>query len=373
MRIALLDHVGWQYDADTPYDRPLGGTQSAMCYLGCELARLGHAVTIANGNPSPSESRGVQFRNYGDILRPGSLNDFDAVIDSTNAIGERLRRDSAVTVPRFLWIHAGNTEELAVAQLHRPAERDSWTGFVFVSNWQREQFEKRFAIPREKSRVLRNAVSPAFAEIPEAPPWFAVSEPPVLFYTSPPYRGLDVLLQAFPTIRAALPGTRLKLFSGMGVYQVRSEDEPFRELYRHAQSIDGVEYEGVVGQARLAQEMTGAAALAYPSTDPESSCIAALEAMAAGAAVLATKRGALAETTNGFGFLTDWRDDRGELALHFAAITIAVLDGMRQNPAAAAAHRAAQIAFIRANYLWPARAREWVDFLSQLAPASVRA
>lgn len=53
MRIAFVDRVAWPYDADTPYDEPLGGTHSAACYLAVELARLGPEVTIFNGVAAP--------------------------------------------------------------------------------------------------------------------------------------------------------------------------------------------------------------------------------------------------------------------------------------------------------------------------------
>ena len=39
MNIAFLDAVGWDYDVSTPYQRPLGGSQSALAYLTVELAR----------------------------------------------------------------------------------------------------------------------------------------------------------------------------------------------------------------------------------------------------------------------------------------------------------------------------------------------
>ena len=365
MHIAFLDMSGWQYTVDTPYCQPLGGSQSGMCYLAVELVRLGHAVTIINGNQAPTECCGVQLRNTSEINSPRFLNSFDTVVVLNGAIGRLLRRDFRVTVPMVFWIHHAANQP-AVLELNRLNERKSWKGFAFVSNGQFEEFEKVFWVPREKSRVLRNAVSPAFADGPDIVPWFVTGEPPTLIYTSTPFRGLDVLLQAFPTIRAAIPGTRLRVFSSMSVYQVRPEDDQYRELYRHAQSIDGVEYVGSIGQSRLAQELSGAAALAYPSTFPETSCIAALEAMAVGAAVLTTRLGALPETTNGLASMVEWQSDKAQLAASFAAMAIEVLRDMQQDHASAAARRAERIKFVRENYLWPSRAREWVDWVSQL-------
>jgi hypothetical protein len=66
MHIVFIDPAGMQYTVETPYERPLGGSQSAVCYLAIELARLGHSVTVLNGNATTSEGRGVKIDN---ILR----------------------------------------------------------------------------------------------------------------------------------------------------------------------------------------------------------------------------------------------------------------------------------------------------------------
>jgi glycosyltransferase involved in cell wall biosynthesis len=248
-------------------------------------------------------------------------------------------------------------------------ERKSWSGFAFVSNWQLEHFASTFWIDRNKSRVMRNAASPAFVNDLQADPWFVTEQPPTLFYTSTPFRGLDVLLQAFPMIRAAIPGTRLRVFSSMGVYQIRPEEDEYQSLYRLSQTVDGIEYVGSVGQSQLARELAGTAALAYPSTFAETSCIAAIEAMALGAAVFITRLGALPETTGGLASVTEFQPDRGQLANSFASMAINDLAEMQEDPSTALAGREQRIDFVRKHYLWPDRAREWVGWLSEIVRA----
>jgi glycosyltransferase involved in cell wall biosynthesis len=121
-----------------------------------------------------------------------------------------------------------------------------------------------------------------------------------------------------------------------------------------------------MGQMRLAAALVGAAALAYPSTFAETSCITVLEAMAVGAAVITTRLGALPETTGGLAAMIDWQPDKAVLARAFADATIASLREMLADPEAAAMARTARVKFVRDNYLWPARAVEWANWLTRL-------
>jgi len=116
----------------------------------------------------------------------------------------------------------------------------------------------------------------------------------------------------------------------------------------------------------LAAELTRAGALAYPSTFPETSCIAAMEAMSTGAIVLTTRSGAMPETTAGYGVMIEPHEDAPRLAKEFAQMTIGALTEARRNPDAAAARRTQQIEFVRKAYAWPARALEWETYLAEI-------
>lgn len=46
MRLTFVDPCRWDYDVDTPFERPLGGSQSALAYLTAALAGRGHDVVL---------------------------------------------------------------------------------------------------------------------------------------------------------------------------------------------------------------------------------------------------------------------------------------------------------------------------------------
>lgn len=369
MRVAFYDPANWRYTIDTPYEQPLGGSQSAICYLADELAKLGLSITVFNGVEQPAESRGIQIRNLSEANARGRLNEFDAVIVVNSACGRELRQNAELRVPLILW-NQHNYDRPAVHGLRFPEERESWAALAFVSEWQRRNFEMFYRVAPERSRVMRNAASPVFLDRPAVPPWFAAGRPPVLYYASTPYRGLDVLLSAFPRIREAVPGTELKIFSSMNVYLISSEMDQYKDLYDIARRTAGVEYIGSVSQKRLAGETAGMAALAYPSTFAETFCITAIEAMAAGAAVFTTSLGALPETTGGHAATIEPNPDKARLAGEFAEMTANELRFMLKNPQKAAKRRLQRMKFVRSHFTWRKRAKEWLVLLEGVLKAA---
>ena len=365
MRIVFYDHTPVDYTPETPFARPLGGSESAQCYLAIELARRGHSVVLITNTSVPGRYLGVDCSNHHDQGTRAVLNSAHVIIASNESLGRSLK-DQGIGPPMVLWIGHAH-DQPAIKGLEAARERKAWAGYAFVSQWQLEKFFDEFWVPQDRSRVMRNAVSPGFLELSPPAPWYERGEPPVLVYTSQPYRGLDVLLDAFPTIRKAIPETRLKVFSGFAsTYNTALADDPHQALYCRCAETAGVDYVGPVAQPALAQEIATAAALAYPSTFMETSCIAVLEAMAAGLTVCTTRLGALPETTAGFARLVEFSADRATLTRDFAGTMIAALSDCRERPSEALARRETQTAFVRQNYAWPKRAQEWEAWLGEI-------
>ena len=367
MRIIFVHRTTVDYTVETPYLRAVGGTEAGISYLAAELASFGHSVIHLANTSAPGTYRGVECLNHHASLNKELLNSADVVVVANEAAGAMLR-DMGVQKPLVLWAHHAD-DQAPIEPLEFSRERKAWTAFAFVSQWQMEEFCRVYWLPRERARVMRNAVSPAVAGTSARPPWYLLKTPPVLVYTSAPYRGLDVLLKAFPAVRHAIPEARLRIFSGLSTTRGGPEDNQYADLQRQCLLTAGAEYAGPVSQSALAIALRDAAALAYPCTYPETSCIAALEAMAMGATVITTRLGALPETLAGHGVLIDSADQPEPLAANFSAAVVSTLKSQRLLPAAASARRTAQIDYIRENYLWPQRARAWEEWLAQLAGA----
>ncbi len=370
MRIAFVDVANWEYTIETAYRAPLGGSQSAMCYLAEQLAALGHEVYLLNRHREISVSRGV-FCVPVDKISAEVLRTLDAaIIQNTTQPAKELRALLSPRTPLILWTQHAH-DQPAISGLADPEVRKQFDAVAFVSQWQRDEYVRQFGIDVEKTEVLRNAPSPAFTNLfPAGAPADVLavkSVPPVLVYTSTPFRGLDILLDVFPAIRQACSDVRLQIYSSMQVYQMTPDKDraKYGQLYDRCRSTPGVEYIGSVSQPELAQALRSASLLAYPNHFAETSCISVMEALAAGCHVVTTELGALPETTAGFADLIGCQLSPEEYRRQFVERTVEAIDEFRNRPEIAAGHLQRQVEFVRDFCNWPVRAREWSEWLAR--------
>lgn len=360
-RIAFLDRLPWDYRVDTPWHRPLGGSQSALCYLASALAALGHEVRLATMTRSPARIDGVDCVNAAD----GGLGLFEgaevAVVlnDPDPEIARGLRARIGPEGLLVLWTQH-DVDQPAMASYAAPETRALFDRVVFVSDWQRQAYRRSFG-PGPADIVLGNAISPSVGAVFGEDESLAAAKPgpPTLIYTSTPFRGLDVLLDAFPLIRSRLPDARLVVHSSLGVYQVDESEDAYRPLYERCRALAGVDYRGGVAQPLLAAALKAAHCLAYPSTFPETFCTSVLEAMAAGCLAVVGDLGALAETTRGLAELVPLPSDPADpdpagYAHRFAERVVRALADPDLAPRLERQRR-----LLRETATWPVRARSW--------------
>jgi tetratricopeptide (TPR) repeat protein len=361
-RRVVFYHRGMEFDGDTVSQKPLGGSESALVYVTRELARLGWDVIVFNSCLEPKDCDGVRYRPLSEF--PG----FAATQRTDVFVSQRYWQPFLTNIragATVYWVQDAHDQPFV--QGVRGAERRIDRIFS-ISEWQTRMFESAFGLPRSKFFVTRNGFSPdLFSENG------VTRQPCRLAYASTPFRGLDVLLEVFPEIRRAVPDAELHLFTSMAVYGVSKDEDAsqYGALYEHAQQ-PGVQLRGGISQQALARELQACSLMVYPNHFAETSCIAAIEAQAAGLPVVTSALGALPETVahGETGICIDGDSRSPQYRRTFVEATISLL---RNRDALTRMSEAARTrAFAR--YPWNRIAEEWAaEFDRMLAGKGCRA
>ncbi len=371
MHIVFVDVTPKDYTVTTPFERPLGGSQSACCYLTVELAKRGHKVTLLNSTNNPRDLLGIRCYNAKLSIKEVSAEHIDAaiVLNGPASFAKRLRRRFK-GMPVILWTqHAAN--QRAMLDLKEPEVAKSWDHIVAVSDWHRRDLIEAYGLDPAKVSVQRNAIGPAFEGLFERPEDLleAKSGPCILTYTSTPFRGLDALLSLFPEVHRCFPDAELHIYSSMKVYTPDESADQFTHLYDRSRQLAGAVYKGSVPQPELAEAMKTLSILAYPNTFVETSCIALMEALAAGLFVLTTKLGALPETTMGFGELVEpvgFPKSSKPFEAAYAPRLKTRLELWHEDPAAFFSASFEQVQAVNEQCTWRVRAQQWEELLLRI-------
>lgn len=368
MHLLFVDPLR-RYGAETSSVEPLGGTQSAVTHLALALARAGVAVTVANRRATDVVESGVEWANL--AAAQAHFAAFLAARNVSHLIAVNAANIATVR-PKVAWRCAWLLwnqhwiDQPALAPLGQPGVRDLWDAVISVSEFHHAGMARAFGLESRRHFTLRNAMSPHFEHLFQDFDDFRSQRAARIghrfIYTSTPFRGLDVLLEAWKLLGPP-PDWSCTVVSGMSLYQ--SADSRFDGLLAQARALPSMRHIEPVGQRSLAKLCAEQDFWAYPCTWTETSCISALEALAAGLYPLTTNLGPLPETLGGFG--TQLAADGSDLAQRWVAAA-------REQVAARDADRDAWLGRIweqRVRLLrectWEHRAREWMARLASLA------
>lgn len=364
MRIAFINpNADHDYNAKTPWIKGLGGSESAQVYLAIAMAQKGHEIFLYSGTRDPGTHHGVNCCNIEAGLTAPDF--FDVLIVTNNSrTALALRRISHKPVI-IAWEHnlwCAQPPESPLAFLTGP--RDI---VLCVSHWHSQHFVDHGGLDSSHVRALNNAISPWFEDIAGIGHDFDKRcLTPELYFTSVPVKGLKQALGAFFLLRQNICNARLRVFSGYSHYSPGDRKNRWNINPGMQRRRDGLVFHDVVSQKRLAQAMQRGWILFYPCTIRETSSIVAMEAMAAGLAVLATPLGALPETAAGFGFFAGFDQD-GNLSLQrFAQEGIVLCKRFLDRDPALSAHLNAQMEYVRSNYTWSRRADELESLITSI-------
>ena len=238
------------------------------------------------------------------------------------------------------------------------SNHDKYDWYVFNSNWNFEQFTKKFELPTEKCLVIKNGIE----NIEPVPTIYKKGEPIKIIHHCTPWRGLSVLLGAMQLVKNPL--ISLDVYSSTEVYGKAfhdHNDHHYHDLYNQAKKLPNVNYIGYKSNEYIKKHLKDYRLFVYPSIWEETSCISLLEAMAAGLYCVTTNYGALYETGAEFPMYVPYSNDYRSLAKKFAgSIEMAALSLQDPN---IVEHLKMQKKFVNYFYDWKIKGNTWNRFL----------
>jgi glycosyltransferase involved in cell wall biosynthesis len=297
----------------------LGGSETALVQVATRLAARGHRVIVYSG-----ADEGL----FGGVLyRPFTA--WDPTREDDLLIVSRLAHvfDNPIGAKRTaLWCHdhsyPGQLTEERVEKID---------AIIVLSEWQHERFTRLYPFAEERLVLIRNGIQ--FFEADGTERYAQGAQPfgkrkPRVVYSSSADRGLDVLLDMWPRIKERVPKAELHVYYGFDVLEriafahhdpnlIAFKTHVLGQVAALGAEEGGVFLHGRTGQQELADDMMKSRVLGYPTAFMETSCITAMEARAAGLAIVTSDLGALAETVGDHGTLVPWVNADGEAEEEF--------------------------------------------------------
>lgn len=230
---------------------------------------------------------------------------------------------------------------------------------VYVSHWQKSTFEMGLNIPPSAGIVMQNAIEP-FNDVAKD------KEGPIrLIYHTTPHRGLELVYPVFDAL-AKEYGDKIHLdvFSSFEAYGWPQRDEPFQELFQQMKDHEHITYHGYQPNDVVRKYLERAHIFTYPSIWTETSCIAAIEALAAGCLTVTSSLGALPETCANFAWMTSFDESANRHANMHYGLLKAAIDGYWNEDVQTNLYN--QRAYFNLWYNWQFRERQWEGLLNGL-------
>jgi len=292
-----------------------------------------------------------QLRLLLKYLPDESFKDINLILNNTNY--DLLEKDKI----NVLWMHHFvNQKEAKNLESKDFINKLDW--IVYNSKWNLEQHIKYFHVPQNKSVVIRNAIEKiSFVEKP--------SDKISLIYHTTPWRGLKILLKIFKSLN--LENVELNVCSSTIIYGKKFDDQlgkKYENIFNECKNTKNVNYFGYLENKKIIDLLKKMHIFTHPSIWPETSCIAAIEAMAAGCGTVTTNLGALYETCSPFGTFVNFDRNFDNLEKRYSKVLSNSIKNYwsdeNQNKLKL------QRESINATYSWDVRSLEWKNFFNEI-------
>ena len=234
---------------------------------------------------------------------------------------------------------------------------DKLDWIIFNSNWNFEKHVYQFKVPETKSIVIRNAIEKIDFEE-------KTKDKINLIYHTTPWRGLVHLLKVFKNLN--LKNVELNVCSSTIIYGKKFDEilgKKYKSIFDECKNTKNINYYGYLENKKIIDLLKKMHIFAHPSIWPETSCISAIESMAAGCEVVTTNLGALYETCSPFGTFVNFDRNFDNLEKRYSKALISSIKNYwsDENQNKLKLQREA----INSTYSWDVRAVEWKKFFSE--------
>jgi UDP-glucose:(glucosyl)LPS alpha-1,2-glucosyltransferase len=278
-----------------------------------------------------------------------SFKDINLILNNANH--DLIEKDKI----NILWMHHFvNQKEAQNLASKDFVDKLDW--IVFNSNWNFEKHQYHFKIPESKSIVIRNAIEKINSD--DKP-----KDKINLIYHTTPWRGLKHLLNVFKNLN--LENVELNICSSTIIYGKKFDEaigKSYESLFDDCKNTKNVNYLGFQENKKIHELLKKMHIFAYPSIWHETSCIAAIEAMAAGCEIVTTNLGALYETCSPFGRFINFDRNLNILEKKYSTI---LTDSIRNYWSEENQNKLKlQEKSINSLYSWETRSLEWKNFFN---------
>lgn len=260
---------------------------------------------------------------------------------------------------KILWLH-DLPHDPESEHLKDPELRKRFSKIVAVSDWQMQMYNIISGVPYAESFVIKNAIDPIPVEKKE------YNGTVNLIYHTTPHRGLEILIPVFEELSRIHDNIHLDVYSSFSIYGWEERDKQYQQLFDRCRNHPKITYHGAVPNEEIRQALVKSHIFAYPSIWPETSCLAAIEAMSAMNLVVCPNFAALAETCSNFAMMYQFNENKNLHAVQFAHTLDIAIKTVIQNRGTTYPYLDFQKQYFDYFYSWDKRKGEWLALLNSL-------
>lgn len=260
---------------------------------------------------------------------------------------------------KILWLH-DLPHDPESEHLKDPELRKRFSKIVAVSDWQMQMYNIISGVPYAESFVIKNAIDPIPLEKKE------YNGTVNLIYHTTPHRGLEILIPVFEELSRIHDNIHLDVYSSFSIYGWEERDKQYQQLFDRCRAHPKITYHGAVPNEEIRQALVKSHIFAYPSIWPETSCLAAIEAMSAMNLVVCPNFAALSETCSNFAMMYQFNENKNLHAVQFAHTLDIAIKTVIQNRGTTYPYLDFQKQYFDYFYSWEKRKGEWLALLNSL-------